>query len=1216
MNRRNSKRSRGVILTLQGWQKLQKGKLEWEFREKSGMKYTVEEISERAELTPNTVAKVLARQEGVDKQTLVRFFMAFDLELKKSDYSKSNPNSASLQGLKTLKRIDWDEAVCVSDFCGRTTELAMLEQWLLTEQCRVVALLGMGGIGKTSVAAKLVHEIQEQFEYVVWRSLYNAPPLFELLANLIQFFCDAQICEADLPKSVDGRLSQLISYLRQYHCLIILDNAQTILQSGAIAGSYREDYEDYGQLIKRVGQTIHQSCLVLTSREKPKDVALLEGEALPVRSLHLRGLCEEEGERILRHKGLSGEDSKKKALFERYCGNPLALKIVATTIQDVFNGNISEFLNQEIAVFGDITTLLDQQFERLSDKEREVMYWFCINREPMTLFQLREDIISIGTPQRLLEALESLVRRSLIDKATPTQVEKSTRLFTIEPVLMEYVTSKLIKQVCEEIVTQQIVLLRHHALSKAQSKEYVRVAQIRFILKPLIDELLTIFKTQKRLEHQLVEIKALLQKEFLQERGYTGGNIINMLSQLKIDLRGYDFSNMSIWQADLRGVNLPQVNFQNANLSKSVFTKNFSRVSAVAFSPNGKVLAMSDANGKICLWQDFTDSEELLTCQGHISWVRAIAFSPDGDTISSSGADQSVKLWDTSSGECLKTFTRHPKRVQTVAFSSKGNILACGSDDQTVSLWDLRSSQCHKILQGHTGRVLSVVFSPQGKILATASSDKTLKLWNFTTSECKITLQGHTGSISSVTFSLDGKTLASASDDQTVKLWDAITGEYLRTLQGHSNRVRSVTFAPKGKMLASGSDDQTVKLWDHTTGECLMTLQGHTGLIWSLAFSPEGNILASGSDDQTVKLWDVSTGQTLRILQGYSNGVMSVAFAPSGKTFVSSSDDQTVRCWDVSTGQCNKTLLGHANRVRTVAFSPEGNILATGSYDQEVRLWNTSTNQCYKILQGHTGWVKAVAFAPEGNILASGSDDQTVRLWDVSTGELLRTLEHSHGVWSVAFSPVSDRRSRAVGIASAFGAAVPQAQEIGNILASGCDDQTVRLWDVSTGQTLKNLLGHSGWVLSVAFSPQGRILASGSKDKTVKFWDVGTGECLKTLSGHTSWVLSVAFSPQGNILASGSVDQMVKLWDINSGECLKTLQGHTHWVRSVVFCPDGKTLLSGSEDGTVKLWDVLTGECLKTFRNERPLEGMNITGVIGLTQATIASLKALGAMTN
>lgn len=1198
MNQRNQKRSRGVILTLKGWEKLYNGKQKWENHEKSGHKCTLEEISELTGLTPNTVAKVLARQEGVDKQTLVRLFSAFNLDLNKSDYSKSTPDLSTLQALMSPKRIDWDDELCVSMFYGRTTELALLEQWIIQEHSRVVALLGMGGIGKTALAAKLVYEIQGRFEYIIWRSLYNAPSLFDLLADLIQFFSNNKVSETDLSSRIDSRISQLIDYLQKHRCLIILDNAETILQSGTLAGNYREGYEDYGQLIRRLGQAIHQSSLVLTSREKPKDIASLEGEILPVRSLQLRGLCEEDAKIIFHSKGLLGDDPAKKALFERYWGNPLALKIVATTIIDVFNGNISEFLAQKIAVFNDIDALIGQQEERLSDLEREVIYWLAVNREPTPLPQLQEDIVSIGTSRKLIEALESLRRRSIIDKVTAKEVEKSAALFTIQPLLMEYLTSKLIQQVCEEIVTQKIVLLKSHALSKAQAKDYFREIQIRFIVKPVIDELLTIFKNQTRLENQLTQILSKLQKEYPHELGYTGGNILNLLCQLKTNLRGYDFSNLSIWQVDLRNINLPEVNFQNANLSKSLFTKNFSGISKVVFSPNGKTLVTSDANGKICLWREVVvgDSltsgteEQFLTCLGHISSVRAIAFSPDGSTLQSGGTDENIRLWDVSTGECLKTFTEHPERMRAVAFSPQGKILACNSDDQTVSLWKVNTNQCYKILRGHSGRVLSAVFGPRGKILASASSDKTVKLWDVSTGECLRTLLGHTGFVWSVAFSSDGQTIITGSNDQTVRCWDTSTGVCLRTLHGHVGRVRSVAFAPKGKIIASGSDDQTVRCWDYSTGECLKTLRGHTSLVWSVAFNCEGNILASGSDDQSVRIWDVSTGHALRNLQGYNNGVLSVAFASQGKTIVYGSDDQTVCCWDVSTSQCYKTWQIKANQVRTVAFSPQGNILATGGYDHVIKLWDTRTNLCYKSLHGHTGWVKAVTFNPCGNILASSSDDQTVRLWDISTGEVLKTLEHSHGVWSVAFSPD------------------------GQILASGSDNQKVSLWNISTGECLKILVGHQGWVLSTAFNSQGNILASGSKDKTVRCWDIRIGECIQTLTGHTSWVLSVAFSPQGNILASGSTDQMIKLWDVSMGCCLKTLQGHTHWIRSVAFSPDGQTLVSGSEDGTVKLWDVLTGECLKTLRNERPYEGMNINGVTGLTQETIDSLKLLGAV--
>ncbi len=192
--------------------------------------------------------------------------------------------------------------------------------------------------------------------------------------------------------------------------------------------------------------------------------------------------------------------------------------------------------------------------------------------------------------------------------------------------VMDYVTARLIELVCEELATQEIALFRNHALIKAQGKDYARETQIRFILQPVIDGLFTIFKTKRSIENQLTQILATRRLQSPLEPGYTGGNIFNLLCHLKTDLSNYDFSYLTVWQADLRGRTLHQVNFSHADLAKSVFTKSFSSIYSVAFSPDGKILTTSDANGKIGLWREFADGEQLLTFQGHTSCVRAVAF--------------------------------------------------------------------------------------------------------------------------------------------------------------------------------------------------------------------------------------------------------------------------------------------------------------------------------------------------------------------------------------------------------------------------------------------------------------------------------------------------------------------------------------------------------------------------------------------------------------
>ena len=685
MNRQKPRRNRGIILTRSGWQKLQNARVSLEFQEKSGDKYTLEELSERTGLTTATLTRVLAREEGVDKRTLVHLFMAFNLELNKSDYSKPDPDFEKLEGAIASLRQDWGEATDVTVFYGRTEELATLEKWILKDRCRLVALLGMGGIGKTSLAVKIAEQIKDRFEYVIWRSLCNAPPLKDILANFIQFLSNEQETETDVPESVGDRVLRLIDYLREHRCLIVLDNAETIMQSGAHAGRYREGYSDYGELLRRVGEVPHQSCLVLTSREKPKEVASLEGEAPPVRSLQLSGLKQVEGQKIFELKGLCGAESEWEALIERYSGNPLALKIVATTIQDVFDGNVAEFLKQDTAVFGDIRELLDQQFERLSDQEKEIMYWLAINREPVSLSELREDIVSLVSQSKFLEALESLGRRSL--------VERSASLFTLQPVVMEYVTERLIDQICKEIATQNIELFRYHALMKAQAKDYVRDTQVRLILQPVINGLLTVFRSKRGIENQLTKILAMLRETSPLEPGYTGGNVFNLLRHLETDISGYDFSHLTVWQADLRSVNLQNANFAHANLAKSVFVETFGGIFSVAFSPKGELLATGDTNGEIRLYQ-VADGQQLLTCEGHSGWVWSVAFSPDGHTLASGSDDQTVKLWDASTGQCLKTLQHHSGGVWSVAFSPDGHVLASGSDDQTIKLWNVSTGKC------------------------------------------------------------------------------------------------------------------------------------------------------------------------------------------------------------------------------------------------------------------------------------------------------------------------------------------------------------------------------------------------------------------------------------------------------------------------------------------------------------------------------------------
>ena len=1168
-------------------------------------------LAEEVGLSLSSVSSFLTGKP-VDFATFVELCQKLALEWKEVAELNADIESSTVEDDVSDKRQDWGEAPDVTAFYGRTEELATLEQWVVGGHCRLISVIGLGGVGKTTLAVKLAEQIQNEFEYLIWRSLRNAPPIQELLADLIKFLSNQQ--ETDLPETIDGKISRLLEYLRASRCLLVLDNAESILSSDGRAGAYREGYEGYGQLFSCIGETRHQSCLVLTTREKPRGLSYQEGEHFPIHSLRLSGLSQENVQKIFKEKGLTVSAEEGQALVEQYAGNPLALKMVATTIQELFDGDIAQFLEQGTVVFGDISNLLDQQFERLSALEKQTMFCVAINREWVSITELRDDIIPTVSQRSLLEALESLQLRSLIEKATPALTQRHSVSFTQQPVVMEYVTERLIEQVCQEISTVEIVFFDRYALMKAQTKDYLRSAQIRIIVQPIIDRLLDIFGNKESLKNCLIQILSKLRKssgiaaptpssiealDSSPKLGYAGGNVLNLFWQLQIDPSDLDFSCLTVWQAYLQGLKLHRVNFANSDLTKSVFTQTLGGILSAAFNSDGKFLATGIDN-EIWLWH-VADSRQLLSFKGHISWVHSVAFSPNGQILASGSNDQTVRLWDVNTGQCLKTLRGHTGCVQSIAFSPDGQILASGSNDSSVRLWDVKTGQCLNLLLGHTNRLLSVFFTPDGQTLISSGEDSSVRLWRVHTGECLRILEIHINWVLSVALSPDGQTLATGSDGKTVKFWDITTGECIRTLPNYNSYVWTLAYTrwgsdvnhPDRQILATGSEDATIKIWDALTGECIQTLQGHRDRVWLVLFSPDGSTLLSASENQTVKLWDVGTGQCLSTLEGYSNSVLSVAFSPDGQLLASSGRDQQVRLWDAATGECLQTLQGHTNIVSSVTFAPkldESQILASGSDDCTIKIWDCDTGECLRTIWGHNSWVQSLRFSPDGQILASSSRDCTVKLWDWQTGECLQTLEgHIHGVKSVAFSPD------------------------GTTLVSGSDDQTIKLWEVNTGTCFHTFPGHGDWVLSVAFSPCGSRIASASRE-TIKLWDVRMGECLETFEGHTHRVRCVAFSRDGQTLASASDDETVKLWDVCTGKNIRTLQGHLKGVWSVMFSPNGQTLASGSGDETIKFWSVETGDCLRTLLADRPYEGMNIRGAIGLTAAQKAILKALGAV--
>jgi len=1083
--------------------------------------------------------------------------------------------------------IDWGEAPDITNYYERISDKKMVEDWILKDRSRQISILGLGGIGKTTFVTHLASTISEHFNRIIWRSMRNAPLPSDLIKDIIQAISLQQ--QNTLPDDIRHQLLILLDYLKEYRCLIILDNLESLLDSSNNL-EYREEYEGYGDLMRVLIETNHNSCLIITSRDKPKNLRTRYDSNLFTRTLYLHGLENSICRQMIINKGIKADNASIDNLISIYSSNPLALKLVAELINDLFDGNLEAFVNENEILIGDVKALISSHFNSLSAYERQIIYWLAIEREPSSIPNLKSDMLLSSSSGQLLTSLKILLNRSMI--------ERSGNGFTLQNVIMEYATEKLLETIVmtefdynnldETYSSNRFIRLTDrvfhtHALMKANSKQYVRESQVRMILKPLAFRLVE--KLGKDfVEHRLLKLIASLQVAGNSAPNYAAGNALNLLVFLGTDLTGINLSNLVIRQAYLQNAYLYDVDLRNAILSECVFKETFGSITSLVVSSNKLIVSA----GNELLVFDFPSLVICFRKRIEFDWVRAVAISQNELFIATANEDHSVRIFSLHDASVIQKWNGNG-RFFAVAFHPDSKHLIAGGDDNRLYLFSIDSKIVMLERDTNVEWIQAVCFSNSGDKIISVHRDGHVQVHHFPSLRELISRKLTQASIMSVVVSSNDLQVYVGCSDGKIYILSLDNLEQIRVWQAHDASVLTISLSACG-LIVSTSEDHTVKIWlKESQNEC-RTLSGHSSPVTACSFSSCDDLIVTGSQDQSIRIWEVENGKSTRILRGYSTPLWGVVADSNSNILAVACEDECIDIWDSSSFLHLRSIRSASGAIWSVDFTPDGRILASGSSDKLVRLWNPFTGSHLCSLQSHSGWVRIVKFSPNGRLLVSGGEDNTVCIWDVEKMELCTKLvKHKHRVLSADFSPD------------------------GLILATAGGDAEILLWDTTSWQIIKVLSGHTDQIRTIRFAPKGNLLASGSSDRTIRIWDIQSGKCLKILNEHEHQILDLLFLHGEDALVSVGGDRSIRKWDLESYRCTLLRFGHNDQIRGIVYIESEGKYVTVSEDGSIGVWSKTLSDNPIYYRRKRPYEGLRISGIRGLSSGQMQTLISLGA---
>ncbi len=1098
--------------------------------------------------------------------------------------------AASLPPVPSADALPFD----ITDFRGREAALSTLVDWIVEEHGRLLCLSGLPGVGKSWFAVKLADHVRKEFQRFIYEDLRDRSSPSKLVNTLLNRL-EVASTPAD---SLTEQLDLLVHTLTVRPSLIVLDQTETLCCPQTLAGVYEPEFIDYQEVLRVLASREHQSCLIWVGRELPRATSAIAGSSC--QRYWLDGLLPEEiASLAVWPDSTDATPAAWQQLSHDYGGLPsLILGEIAPRLPSFghrLDNCLTALAQEKRWIYGYVEAWLAS----LSAPEWQVLTWMLISQRPLSSPQLNA-YLGATIPFTVLESLCDRGICRALRRAEPTWE------LTLPDLLRPYLYDRWLTAFFKASEPEQMAWLSQYALIQANAPEMVRQWQRETLLSAIAAHFEAQYPTAADKQRFLVDAFQVSQVAPSSTKpDYRPGNLINLAHYWQIPLLDIDLHGLTLQGADLQSDLFQGLSVAGADLTQTLLAKPMGQSPVIALNPQREEVAVGDQDGRLLLWD--LQTGRLQRAMLSVSQaIRAIAFSPDGQILAEGRQDGTVCFWDLSSDLGPEQFADYlEEALTTLAFSPDKSLLVGGDEVGTLYVWRIASGEEVHRIPAHIGGITAIAFSPCGKRLLSCGQDCAAVEWDLATGASLKRFQGRlTNLLGAVAYrpSLAAELVQAVvvgRDESQLIVWDMASARPQYIMNEPCETFMSLALSADGRYLAASDVSNTVSVWNVESRSRLCQITQPSAPVESLVFNPNRAELMTGCD-YTVQQWEIPSGQCLRIWRSNRHPARQLALSTTPLQVLSSHDDHTLRSWQFSEARQRwlpQTRLQiptpnyPKDAVRVIVSSQSPAYWAVGMESGHIYVWHRASQTWLTWSIRLPKPITAMAFSPEGTRLAAGDATGTVALWDLAQQTFHWQKDQVHGdqVMTLTFAPD------------------------GQQVYSGSRDRTIRAWDIK-GTSRLTLEGHRRRVHTLKVSIDGRHLYSGSQDGTVRTWQISNGALLDDWQQHdTAYILDITLDAQNRPIAIISDTQTLAFWDIESHTCRATCAPDEETLWHVSTSPDGESLVCARQNGEISLWSLTSGQQQGKLRLDRPYEGMQIGGCLGLTEPERQMLYSLGA---